>query len=103
MNNMQSVIINAIKQTMELKGFLVVQNKNWANTGELRFLKDGSFNAKAVISYDFQNSYAILHVTANGKKLYPQPNRPNYFDYYLKYNDMDDLYTQMMDQLFDAL
>ena len=103
MPNMQKIILNAIKAAAEQRNYIVVQDTNWANTGYLRFIKEGSFNAKAIISYNFQSDYAILQCTVNGEKLLPQSHRDNYFDYYLKYNNMDDLYNQMMSQLFNGL
>ena len=101
--NMQKLILDSIKSAAEAKGFTVIQEPNWANTGHLRFLKTGAFNAKSVIYYNFQDNYAILTAKVNGEYLLPQAHRPKYYDYYMKYDNMDDLYNQLMAQLFSAL
>jgi hypothetical protein len=101
--DMQNLIINEIKNAAKEHGFTVMQEPNWSNTGNLLFLKAGSFNAKADIYYNFQSTCAILNAKVNGKNLLPQAHRSSYFDYYLKYDDMDELFAQLMTQLFDAL
>lgn len=65
----QDKLIERISFIAEEKGFEVVQQKRYANTGKLLVQEKNTFDSLVEITYDFQADTVSLTMSANGKPI----------------------------------
>lgn len=86
----QTIWIERMQRLGESLDLTVAVDRQWANTGVVRFRKPGSFTNVAVVTYGFYDAYASFDVKdANGTQMIPTAHGVGYCSYERRRPDED--------------
>lgn len=69
MTGNQAVILKALQELIEQRGYSYVHDGQWANTGSVYVRPKGSFSNKIQFAYDFQDGYFTINIFEGRAKL----------------------------------
>jgi hypothetical protein len=86
-SQLQAKILTNLRGLVEGFGYEVLDHPRFANTGGLHVQDPKKVGDIALIGYSFQDDRYNLTLTVGGQRITSQPPRPDYYDWYLKYDD----------------
>lgn len=101
---MQKKALHDIMRTIAAAGYEAIVCYDWANMGHVSIQLPDEVGEIGSVRFDFQNGWSTMkfEITMNGIKVMSQPPRSGYYDFYMKYTDIE-AYKRFKATLTDVL